>query len=154
MLYELLAGELPFTTKELHVAGQRAALDLIRDSEPPRPSSKLTSLGNRSTEVARLRQTSIDGLARELRGDLDWVVMKAMAKEPERRYDAASALGEELGRHLRHEPVVEGPPSLRYRLRKFGRRYRAQLVATGDGVVCARSGARGNDMVRARGGRA
>ncbi len=129
MLYELLAGVLPFTTAELRQAGHQGALRLISDSEPPRASTKLISLREKSSEVASRRLTSLESLSRALRGDLDWVVMKAMAKEPERRYDAATALADDLGRYLRHEPVVAGPPSVGYRLRKFARRYRVQVIA-------------------------
>ncbi len=131
MLYELLAGELPFTTDELRKAGQKEALRLICDVEPGKPSTRLVTGGDATTQIAARRQTSVETLRRALRGDLDWVVMKAMAKEPERRYDSATALADELGRYLRHEPVLAGPPSVTYRARKFVRRYRVQVVAAG-----------------------
>jgi len=129
ILYELLAGELPFTSEELRRVGQLEALRLICQVEPARPSTKLTHQHARAGDVAARRQTTRDGLSRELRKDLDWVVMKAMAKEPERRYDSATALAEDIGRYLRHEPVLAGPPSAGYRLRKFVRRHRVPLAA-------------------------
>ena len=131
MLYELLAGDLPFPSEHLREAGHLGALRLICEADPGRPSLRLSTHDEHATQVAARRQTSIDSLRRALRGDLDWVVMRAMAKEPERRYDSATALADELGRYLRHEPVLAGPPSAVYRARKFARRYRVQLAAAG-----------------------
>ena len=136
LLYELLAGGLPFPTETLRRAGQLGALRLIREEEPPRPSVRLTEREDKSTEIAGRRRTSVVNLRRELRGDLDWIVMRAMAKEPERRYAAATSLAEDIGRYLRQEPVEAGPPTMRYRFRKFARRNRASLAAA-TGVLLA-----------------
>jgi hypothetical protein len=78
---------------------------------------------------ATTRQLSAHALGRSLKGDLDWIVMKALSKEPERRYGSPLELEQELTRYLEHEPVLAGPPSAGYRLKKFFRRYRTQAVA-------------------------
>jgi WD40 repeat protein/serine/threonine protein kinase/formylglycine-generating enzyme required for sulfatase activity len=129
MLYELLAGELPFASQRLRSAGALGAMRILRDEDPPRPSSRLTSRAGLSTDVANTRRTTVQALARALKGDLDWVVMRAMAKEPERRYDSATSLAMDLRRYLAHEPVLAGPPGVGYRMRKFVRRYRVQTFA-------------------------
>ncbi|MBK8978192.1 MAG: protein kinase [Planctomycetes bacterium] len=132
ILYELLAGELPFPSRELRRAGWLEIQRRLREDEPPRPSARLTNTGGEhGSACARNRRTSVRDLARELRGDLDWVVLKAMAKEPERRYGSPNELAQDLARYLHHQPVVAGPPSARYRLRKFVRRYRAQVLGLG-----------------------
>ena len=128
MLYELLCGELPFPTDMLRKSGRLEALRLIREQEPPKPSAKLVARPDRAA-LAALRQTSVSVLHKALRGDLDWVVLKAMAKEPERRYAAATLLAADLQRYLDHEPVLASPPSVSYRVHKFVRRYRVQCSA-------------------------
>ncbi|MBK8100036.1 MAG: protein kinase [Planctomycetes bacterium] len=129
MLYELLAGELPFPPAELRRAGMFEIQRRIREDQPPRPSTRVSTLGASASECAARRQTTEHGLRRALRGDLDWVVLKAMAKEPERRYESANGLAMDLGRYLEHQPVLAGPPSTAYRVRKFVRRYRVQVAA-------------------------
>ena len=129
ILYELLSGELPFTSQELRAAGWLEVQRKLTQDEPPKPSTKLATHGRLAGELAQRRRTTLQGLARELRGDLDWIVLKAIAKEPERRYDSATELATDLGRHLADKPVLAGPPSARYRLRKLVRRHRRQLVA-------------------------
>ena len=128
MLYELLCGELPFPTAMLRRAGQLEALRIVREQEPDKPSTKLSRRPD-SQALAAQRRTSVAVLRRALHGDLDWVVLKAMSKEPERRYDAATALSADLGRYLEHQPVLAGPPGVGYRLKKFVRRYRGQVLA-------------------------
>ncbi len=128
ILYELLTGSTPIARASI----QRAAIDeilrVVREVEPPTPSSRigtseaLPSLAaNRHVEPARL--------SRLVRGDLDWIVMKTLAKERERRYASAIGLADDLERHLNHEPVSAGPPTAVYRLRKFVRRNRVQVTA-------------------------
>ncbi len=129
VLYELLTGVLPFDGHALHAEGWSSVQQVLSEVEPPRPSARLAR-GAGTTTVAC-----------EVRGDLDWIVMKAMSKEPERRYESADALAEDLRRHLHHEPVVAGPPSALYRLGKFARRYRGQLVAGITVLVTALVGA-------------
>ena len=141
LLYELLAGELPFSSHELRRAGWVEIQHVLAEVEPLKPSTKLTSQGAAAAAHAERRRTSLSSLARELRGDLDWIVLKAIAKEPERRYDSATGLAMDLGRHLQHEPVLAGPPSARYRLRKLLRRYRTQAVAASLVFVTAVVGA-------------
>jgi formylglycine-generating enzyme required for sulfatase activity len=129
ILYELLAGALPFDSRALRAAGLLEMQRQIREDEPPKPSTKITTLGEGASDFARARRTSIPGLAKALRGEIDWIVLKAIAKEPERRYAAANDLAQDLARHLAHEPVLAGPPGAWYRLRKLARRYRGQVVA-------------------------
>jgi hypothetical protein len=124
VLYELLSGTLPFDGETL----RRAALDeirrVIRESEPRKPSTRLRDLGEKLPEVARHRHTDPDGLRRLVRGDLDWIVMKCLEKEPRRRYETPEALTQDVARYLAHRPVVAGQPGRAYRLRKFVRRNR------------------------------
>jgi formylglycine-generating enzyme required for sulfatase activity len=127
MLYELLVGELPFTQQQLRDAGEQEMKRLIREVDPPKPSSRVTSHIELAEGSATTRQLSAHALGRSLKGDLDWIVMKALSKEPERRYGSPLELEQELTRYLEHEPVLAGPPSAGYRLKKFFRRYRTQV---------------------------
>jgi len=124
LLYELLVGALPFDSKELRRAGYAEICRRIREDDPSRPSTRFTTLGDQSREFAKSRRTDVRTLHRDLRGDLDWIVMKALAKEPGRRYGSTSEFAEDVRRHLSHEPVNAGPPSARYRAGKFVRRHR------------------------------
>lgn len=118
ILYELLAGELPFSSKELRLVGWAEVQRVLHEVEPPKPSSRVATT---------VRGTIV---ARELRGDLDWIVMKTLSKEPERRYASPDGLAEDLHRFLTHQPVDAGPPSARYRLGKLVRRYRGAFAAS------------------------
>jgi len=131
LLYELLVGALPFDRQALSGASYLELQRILRDSEPPRPSVRLSQLGARSTEVSRHRGVDPPALRRWLHDDLDWIVMKALEKDRARRYQTASELAADLERHLRHEPVVAGPPGAAYRLRKFVRRHRLGVAAAG-----------------------
>ena len=122
MLYELLVGALPFEPTSLRQAGLMEIQRIIREQEPPRPSIRLSGLGNGSSLAAQKRKSDPDALSRQLRGDLDWITMMAMEKDRTRRYATASDLAEDVARHLNHEPVLASPPSRMYRLRKFVRR--------------------------------
>jgi formylglycine-generating enzyme required for sulfatase activity len=128
MLYELLCGELPFSSAMLKQAGEMEARRVVVEEEPKKPSTKLMSRHD-SEVVAAQRRSSIGGLKSALAGDLDWVVLKAMRKEPEHRYGAALALAADIGRYLAHEPLEAGPPSWGYRAKKFARKYRVQCAA-------------------------
>ena len=129
ILYELLTGALPFEPKELRQAGYDEIRRRIREVEPPRPSTRVRTLGERSTEAARNRRTDPGRLVSRLRGDLDWIVMKALEKDRTRRYGSPSDLAADLARHLGHEPVLAGPPGAGYRAGKFVRRHRVGVAA-------------------------
>ncbi|UCE03180.1 MAG: tetratricopeptide repeat protein, partial [Candidatus Latescibacterota bacterium] len=101
---------------------------MLREQEPPRPSTRVSTLGERRSGVAQARRTLPTKLTGELRGDLDWITMKALEKDRTRRYGSAAELAEDVRRHLRHEPVRAGPPSAAYRARKFVRRHRTGVA--------------------------
>ncbi len=129
LLYELLTGHTPFDTKALLDAGLDEMRRIVRDQEPPRPSTRISTLDARErTTVAKHRQTEPNTLSRVVRGDLDWIVMKCLEKERARRYETASALAQDIEHHLKQEPVSAAAPTLRYRLSKFTRRNRAALA--------------------------
>ena len=135
MLYELLVGALPFDSGELRKAGFESMARKIREDEPPKPSTRLSTLGDRSTESAKRRRTDLRTLRRDLAGDLDWITMKALEKDRTRRYGSPQELAADIERHLNHEPVLAGPPSTVYRTRKFVRRHRFGVVATAVGML-------------------
>jgi eukaryotic-like serine/threonine-protein kinase len=124
ILYELLVGELPIASRELRAAGLEAMLQKICEQEPLRPSTKLKSLGPSAKDSAQRRQEEPESLQRRLRGELDWITIKALEKDRSRRYGSASDLAGDLQRYLQDQPVSAGPPSAIYRARKFVRRHR------------------------------
>jgi len=128
LLYELLTGTTPFEGEKLRSAAYDEIRRIIREDEPPRPSTRLSSLGDALSDVAKHRHVQPAQLCKIVRGDLDWVVMKALEKDRTRRYETANEFAADIGRHLGDEPVVASPPSMGYRLSKFVRRKRA-LVA-------------------------
>ena len=140
VLYELLTGALPFERRDLEQVGFAEILKTIREQDPPRPSMRLSSLGVDTRHVAEARKTSPNLLPRLVRGDLDWVVMKSLEKEPIRRYDTASELAADIRRHLKSEPVQAGPPSVSYKLRKFIRRHQVVVLAASMVVVALVAG--------------
>lgn len=130
LLYELLAGARPFDSETLRGAGIVELLRVVREVEPRRPSERLEEGPPEAFErAARDRGESGPGLVRRLRGDLDWIVAKALEKERERRYGSPQELAADLRRHLADEPVSAGPPSTGYRLRKLVRRHRGAVAA-------------------------
>jgi serine/threonine protein kinase len=129
LLYELLTGTTPFSEEELRKAGSIEMQRVIREQEPVKPSTKLSTLGKTLTDLAERRNSTPDVLQKGVRGDLDWIVMKTLEKDRARRYETASGLAEDIRRHLAHEPVVARGPSTTYRLRKFLRRHRAPTIA-------------------------
>ena len=129
LLYELLVGRLPFDPAELRRAGLCEIQRKIREDEPLKPSTRLSTADDTSTDAAHNRRTDTITLCRQLRGDLDWITMKAIEKDPTLRYQSASELAADIGRHLKHEPVEAGAPSAWYRMRKFLRRYNVQATA-------------------------
>lgn len=129
LLYELLTGHTPFSQAELASAGYDEMRRLIREREPKKPSTLLKTLAAATaTSVASQRQSEPPKLVGLLKGDLDWIIMKAMEKDRRRRYDTASALADDLQRHLDHEPVLARPPSTAYRLQKLMQKNRAAFV--------------------------
>jgi len=135
LLYELLAGAPPFDPRSLREAGFEAIHRMIREVEPPKPSTRFLSLGGEATTVAERRRAEPAELERQIRGELDWITMRAMEKDRSRRYQSASEFASDIERYLRNEPVVAGPPSVTYRTRKFVRRHRAGVGLTVAGVV-------------------
>jgi tetratricopeptide (TPR) repeat protein len=130
LLYELLTGSPPFTKKELEKAGMLEMLRLIREQEPSKPSTKLSTADGLPTLAAN-RGTEPAKLTKLVRGELDWIVMKALEKDRNRRYETANSFALDLQRYLTDEPVRACPPSARYRLRKFARRNRIGLAVAG-----------------------
>jgi serine/threonine protein kinase len=132
LLYELLTGKTPFDAKELLAAGVDAMRRTIREQEPPKPSTRLsTLLAADQTEVARHRHTDPPKLINLLRGDLDWIVMKCLEKDRTRRYEVASGLAADIARHLNNEPVLASPPGNLYRFQKTIRRHKLAFAAAG-----------------------
>lgn len=131
ILYELLSGHTPFDPARLASAGHAELIRVITDEEPPRPSELLRRDQARAAAIARSRATEPERLSRVLADDLDWIVLRSMEKDRDRRYPAVSALAAEIGRFLRHEPLEAGPPTTGYRLAKFARRHRAAITAGG-----------------------
>jgi serine/threonine protein kinase/tetratricopeptide (TPR) repeat protein len=163
LLYELLTGTTPFTEKNLGKAGLLEMLRVIREQEPTRPSTKLstaeglpTLAANRGTEPAKLTKL--------VRGELDWIVMRALEKDRNRRYETANSFAMDVQRYLADEPVLAGPPSTSYRLWKFVRRNRgtelavsllfltliAGIIGTTVGMVEARRRAEGERRAKER----
>jgi len=197
LLYELLVGAMPFDTKSLLQGGLAEIQRIIREINPPKPSTRLSNLqseprapatgqpppllrgdrggspvqseprplgsgpeasavaksplpdgrGSSIDAIAHLRHTEPKTLIRQIRGDLDWIVMKAMEKDRARRYDTANGLALEIIRHLKHEPVLAGPPSAGYRLRKFVRRHRVTVVASSAVILSLAAGLVGTSVM-------
>ncbi|MCX7667161.1 MAG: serine/threonine protein kinase, partial [Gemmataceae bacterium] len=126
ILYELLTGTTPITRETFKKMALEEMLRLIREQEAPTPSSRLSS-SERAPTVAANRQIEPAKLGRFIKGELDWIVMKALAKERDRRYETANGFARDIERFLNHEPVSAGPPSAAYRLKKFVRRNRPQV---------------------------
>jgi WD40 repeat protein/tetratricopeptide (TPR) repeat protein len=130
LLYELLTGTTPFGDKELRSAAYDEIRRIIREDEPPKPSTKLSTLGEALTDVAKHRNSGPNQLRRMIRGELDWIVLKTLEKDRTRRYETANGLVRDVQRYLADEPVVAGPPSTVYRVRKFVRRNKAAVMTT------------------------
>ena len=137
LLYELLTGRVPFEPKELLEAGVDQMRRILREREPARPSTRLSSMTPEElTTTAKRRGAEAPKLINVLRGDLDWIVMKCLEKDRTRRYESAEALATELTRHLGNQPVLARPPSMVYRLQKALRRNKVPCAA-GAAVVLA-----------------
>jgi len=127
LLYELLTGGTPFAVKRLRAAALDEMLRIIREEEPPKPSTRLSTT-EQIASIAAQRKIEPARLTGLLRGELDWIVMKALEKDRTRRYETASGLARDIQRYLDGDPVEAGPPSAVYRLRKFARKHRAALA--------------------------
>jgi hypothetical protein len=136
LLYELLAGSTPLEGKRLHEAAFDEMLRIIREEEPQKPSTRLSSLSLReragvresAASIAANRHTEPARLSKDVQGELDWIVMKALEKDRNRRYETASGLAADVERHLHDKPVEAGSPSAIYRFRKFAGRNKAALI--------------------------
>jgi serine/threonine protein kinase len=134
MLYELLTGTTPFDRERFRGAGYEEVCRIIREEEPVKPSTRISTLGQAATTVSLKRKSDPKGLSRLFRRELDWIVMKALEKDRNRRYETASALAADLQHYLHDEPVLACPPSASYQFRKLARRHKRGLVAAG--LVC------------------
>jgi serine/threonine protein kinase len=129
LLYELLTGTTPLDKKRLQAAAYEEVLRIIREEEPEKPSTRISSLGDTLPSVSAQRRMEPAKLGQFLRGDLDWLVMKALEKDRTRRYETANAFAADVLRYLHDEPVLACPPSAGYRFRKFARRNKGALTA-------------------------
>jgi serine/threonine protein kinase/tetratricopeptide (TPR) repeat protein len=136
LLYELLTGTTPVEAEHLRAAGYAEMQRLIREQDAPRPSTRFSSLGDTASVVAVNRGLDVKQLVQLLSGDLDWIVMKSLEKDRNRRYDTPGSFAEDVERYLRHEAIVARPPSTAYRVRKFAQRNRG-AVLTGTVVAAA-----------------
>jgi serine/threonine protein kinase/WD40 repeat protein len=130
LLYELLVGALPFDSKRFQDAGHEDRRRMIRDQTPTRPSARLGEDRETAQPIAAARSSDVGTLTRQLAGDLDWIVLRALEKERSRRYPAVAALAADVERFLVDKPVEARPPSVAYRVGKFVRRYRGPVLAT------------------------
>jgi serine/threonine protein kinase/tetratricopeptide (TPR) repeat protein len=131
LLYELLTGTTPFSQETFRTAAFDEMRRIIREEEPPTPSTRLSSLGDTLTTVSANRKADPRRLGKSMRGELDWVVMKALEKDRRRRYETANDFAADVIRHLTNQPVEACPPSAPYRFMKFARRNRAALMTAG-----------------------
>ncbi|HVU64842.1 MAG TPA: serine/threonine-protein kinase, partial [Phycisphaerales bacterium] len=131
LLYELLTGATPFDSQRLRSAAYGEIQRIIREEDPPRPSTRITSKPETLGAVAQMRSTPPAKLPGAIRGDLDWIVMKAMDKERARRYDSAGDMSRDIQRFLAGEAVQAAPPGRAYVARKFVRRHRGAVLASG-----------------------
>ncbi len=129
LLYELLTGTTPFSTRELQAAGLAEVRRIIREVDPPKPSTRLSHSAETLATAAASRQTAPKRLSAIVRGELDWIVMRALEKDRQRRYPTANALAMDVQRYLGGEPVLAAPPGAAYRAGKFVRRHRGGVVA-------------------------
>jgi WD40 repeat protein/serine/threonine protein kinase len=128
LLYELLTGTTPFDKERLKEASYEEIRRIIREEEPAKPSTRISTLGQAGTTVSANRQSEPQRLSQLFRGELDWIAMKALEKDRNRRYDTASAFAADVQRYLHDEPVQACPPSTVYRFRKFARRNKEALA--------------------------
>src|SRR5205085_11677728 len=119
LLYELLTGRTPLSHQRVKEAAYAEILRIIKEEEPPKPSTRLSDSGAALASISAQRKTEPAKLSKLVRGELDWIVMKSLEKDRSRRYETASGLALDVQRYLHDEPVQAGPASVGYRLRKF-----------------------------------
>jgi eukaryotic-like serine/threonine-protein kinase len=134
LLYELLSGTTPFDKERMRTVGLDEVRRIIREEEPARPSTRVSTLGAAAATVSANRGSDPKQLRKLVRGELDWIVMRAMEKDRNRRYETATGLAADVERYLAGEAVHAVPPSMAYRMRKFARRNKRGLVSTA--LVC------------------
>src|SRR5678810_1201609 len=122
LLYELLTGSTPLSSKRMKEAAYAEILRMIKEEEPPKPSTRLSESGESLASISAQRHTEPAKLSKLMRGELDWIVMKTLEKDRNRRYETAKDFAADVQRYLGDEPVLACPPSAGYRLRKFARR--------------------------------
>ena len=131
LLYELLTGSTPLTHKRMKEAAYAEILRMIKEEEPPKPSTRLSDSGEALASISANRHTEPAKLTKLVRGELDWIVMKTLEKDRNRRYETAKDFAADVQRYLDDEPVQACPPSAGYRLRKFARRNKAAVAVAG-----------------------
>jgi serine/threonine protein kinase/tetratricopeptide (TPR) repeat protein len=131
LLYELLTGSTPLTHKRMKEAAYAEIVRMIKEEEPPKPSTRLSESGEALASISAQRHTEPAKLTKLVRGELDWIVMKCLEKDRNRRYETTNGLAMDVQRYLNDEPVAACPPSATYRLRKFVRRNKAGLAVAG-----------------------
>jgi eukaryotic-like serine/threonine-protein kinase len=129
LLYELLTGFTPIDPDSARQMALIKILESIRQTDPPRPSHRLSSSGEKLAEISSRRQIDPSRLQQELRGDLDWIVMKALEKDRDRRYETANGFAADIARYLTNQPVLARPPSTVYKLQKFYRKNQGPVIA-------------------------
>jgi serine/threonine protein kinase/predicted Zn-dependent protease len=128
LLYELLTGTTPFARERLREASYEEMRRIIREEEPPKPSTRISTLGQAATTISVNRKSDPKRLSQFCRGELDWIVMKALEKDRNRRYETVNGLARDIQRYLNDEPVQACPPSAWYRFRKLARRNKVALA--------------------------
>src|SRR5205823_7778741 len=131
LLYELLTGSTPLTHKTMKEAAYAEILRMIKEEEPPRPSTRLTDSGEALATISAQRHTEPAKLTKLGKGELDWIAMKTLEKDRNRRYETAKDFAADVQRYLNDEQVQACPPSTWYRLRKFARRNKAAIAVAG-----------------------
>lgn len=140
LLYELLTGAQPFDKATMAKVADEEIRRIIREVDPPRLSTRLTSLGESATNVAALRCEQLEALCKELSGELEWIPLKAMRKDRDRRYTSPARLADDISNYLSHRPLIAGPESRVYRVRKFLKRKKSAVAAVAAIIIVAAVG--------------
>ena len=129
LLYELLTGSTPLTRQRFKDAAYGEVIRIIKEEEPPKPSTRLSDSGEALASISAQRHMEPAKLTKLVRGELDWIVMKTLEKDRNRRYETANGFARDVQRYLADEPVQACPPSASYRLRKSVRRHKGPVIA-------------------------